>query len=125
MSDLPKIAMLDMGDHLLLETHVPGPCSECRAMRRAFASRGGRTLCITCDAAAEKRKRLFARLTFEEMQEPVIIGCTCPLSKDPEDLFKCTCDAFDPRNRLCMHDVPLSECTTCSAGVVNVECRAP
>lgn len=122
MSDLlPKIAMLDMGDHLALSTLVAGKCAGCNSMRFSWICRGGRSLCISCDAAELKRQALLARVTFEVMQAPVIIPCRCPVSKDPDDLFKCTCDAHDPRNRLCMHDVALSECRTCTAGIINHE----
>lgn len=95
-----KIAMLDMGDYLILTTPLPGPCAVCKASRRSFISRGGRTRCVSCDAAHLRNTETNASVTFDmAFNGPVVIPCTCKVSRDPDELFKCTCPAGYPENQ--------------------------
>lgn len=99
MSELPKIAMHDMGDHLIVRLPSPGRCDACLVMHSFFVNRGGRTHCVGCDQDELDRQALLARVTLDEILSPIIVRCRCPVSKDPSDLFKCMCPAGDPENR--------------------------
>lgn len=97
---IDKIVMVSMGDHLTLQMPKPGPCGGCATMRSYFINRGGRVLCVNCDERAQKQMESRASALVWSMLLPgVIIPCTCLLSKDPDDLPKCICEANYPENR--------------------------
>lgn len=95
-----RIVMVSMGDHLVLQLPEPGPCGGgCMSCASFFINRGGRVLCVRCDARRIEQEEMNGRVTFKMMQGPVVITCRCPVSRDPSDLFKCTCEASYPENR--------------------------
>lgn len=65
-----------------------------------FICRGGKVLCVHCDAREQQRQATEARVTFQMMQGPVMVPCRCRVDRHPDALFKCTCEASYPENRI-------------------------
>ena len=90
---IEKLAMVTVDDHLALWLPKPGPCGGCRTCSTQFICRAGRTLCIHCDAREQAAQAETARLIVAEMFAPIELPCRCKPSRDPDALFKCTCEA--------------------------------